>query len=243
MLASLGTLLSYGTYLAYILLDALLQARLAPAPNIVASESTTSWGQGKSFGQRFDLWAWAFTEDIRVGCVGLLAAFTAPLAWGLLSYHVYLIWAGMTTSESFKWDEWKEDVADGYVVKTSLPRVISHDDAQGNSGTTTPASTEASAATHTTPKFGQDHNTARAMQEAKDKDKDDIEPYVSWPGFCRERYASMANRLSRENEPSARLDDGNNHSNQWRRVRGLSEVTNIYDLGFWDNLVDAIRLS
>ena len=67
------------------------------------------------------MWAWAFSEDLYVGCVGMLALFTAPLAWGLFGYHVYLVWAGMTTNESFKWDEWKEDVVDGFVYKQIQP--------------------------------------------------------------------------------------------------------------------------
>ncbi|MCJ1282435.1 palmitoyltransferase swf1 [Xylographa opegraphella] len=75
------------------------------------------WTVGRTHKQRFDLWTWAFTGDVRIGSVGLLAVFTAPLAWGLFLYHVYLIWAGTTTNESLKWEEWKEDVADGFVYK------------------------------------------------------------------------------------------------------------------------------
>ena len=232
MLASLGTLLSYGSYLAYLLLDALLQSKLVSTSSPSSANGggvTASWTEGKSLSQRFDLWAWAFTEDIRIGCVGLLAAFTAPLAWGLLLYHVYLVWAGMTTSESFKWDEWKEDVADGYVVKTSLPR--GSDAREGVSATTT---------------AGPDTGAARKNPNGRDgyvgnrvEVDDEVEPFVPWPGSCRERYASMANRLSRENEPGARTQ-GNA---DWRPVWDLRELTNIYDLGFWDNLVDVFRLS
>ena len=47
------------------------------------------------------------------GGIGLLALFTALLPAGLLGYHVYLVWAGMTTSESSKWGDWREEVADG----------------------------------------------------------------------------------------------------------------------------------
>ncbi|KKK12721.1 essential cytoplasmic protein [Aspergillus ochraceoroseus] len=42
---------------------------------------------------------------------------TAPLAFAFLLYHTYLIWAGMTTNESAKWSDWKEDVADGMAFK------------------------------------------------------------------------------------------------------------------------------
>jgi palmitoyltransferase len=43
----------------------------------------------------------------------LLALFTAPLPAALLAYHVYLVWAGMTTSECGKWSDWREEVTDG----------------------------------------------------------------------------------------------------------------------------------
>ena len=47
----------------------------------------------------------------------MLAFMTAPLAWGLFLYHVYLIWAGMTTNESHKWADWRDDIGDGIVFK------------------------------------------------------------------------------------------------------------------------------
>lgn len=45
--------------------------------------------------------------------VGLLALITAPLPAGLLAYHAYLVWAGMTTNESVKWNNWRAELADG----------------------------------------------------------------------------------------------------------------------------------
>lgn len=54
---------------------------------------------------------------ISIAGVGLLAATTTILPLGLLAYHLYLIWAGMTTNESSKWTDWREDIYDGYVFK------------------------------------------------------------------------------------------------------------------------------
>jgi palmitoyltransferase len=48
---------------------------------------------------------------------------TAPLAMAFLLYHAYLIWAGMTTNESAKWSDWKEDVADGLVFKSTRSKI------------------------------------------------------------------------------------------------------------------------
>ena len=115
MILSLAILLSYGAYLCYMLLDDTLQDVLIRRS--AGMETRSHWTVGRTYMQRFDLWTWAFTGDVRIGAVGLLALFTAPLAWGLFLYHVYLIWAGTTTNESFKWEEWKEDVADGFVYK------------------------------------------------------------------------------------------------------------------------------
>ncbi|KAI2478336.1 Palmitoyltransferase [Pyrenophora tritici-repentis] len=37
----------------------------------------------------------------------------SPLA--LFGYHIYLIWAGMTTNESGKWSDWSDDMVEGVV--------------------------------------------------------------------------------------------------------------------------------
>ncbi|MCJ1479642.1 palmitoyltransferase swf1 [Lambiella insularis] len=121
MLLSLAALLVYGASLCYVLLDATLQETLVRRAKGPAARS--HWSVGRSYRQRLDMWAWAFSNDVRIGAVGLLAGMTAPLAGGLFLYHVYLIWAGMTTNESFKWEEWKEDVADGFVYRDTPTEV------------------------------------------------------------------------------------------------------------------------
>ena len=119
MLMSLALLLTYGAYLAFLLLEGLLQDRLIRRSQ--GSAARSHWSVGRTYMNRLDMWSWALVEDVRIGSVGLLALFTAPLAWGLFLYHVYLIWTGMTTNESFKWDDWKEDVAGGLVYKNTTP--------------------------------------------------------------------------------------------------------------------------
>ncbi|KAL6714466.1 palmitoyltransferase swf1 [Lecanora helva] len=88
-------------------------------------ENRDIWGKDKTWSQFFSIWGWTFSEDVRIGAVGMLALLTAPLAWGLLAYHIYLIWAGMTTNESSKWADWRDDIADGLVSKTVLTPEIS----------------------------------------------------------------------------------------------------------------------
>ena len=115
LLLSLSLLLSYGAWLSYVLLDTLLQQTLLRRAD--GTQRRSHWSVGRTWSQCFEKWTFAVIEDFPIGGVGLLAFLTAPLAGGLLIYHIYLIWAGMTTNESFKWAEWKDDVADGYVYK------------------------------------------------------------------------------------------------------------------------------
>ena len=116
LLASLGVMLSYGTYLAYILMSETLQADMLR--EIPEADPNVRWSAGKTWSQIIQFWGWALAHDVWVGSTGMLAAMTAPLAWGLFLYHVYLVWAGMTTNESSKWADWRDDIADGLVFRT-----------------------------------------------------------------------------------------------------------------------------
>lgn len=113
LLGSLGVLLSYGTYTAYTILMDLIQADTTQN-----NQGTPSSRAGNNWSEQFQSWAWAFAQDFRVGGVGLLAAMTAPLAWGLFWYHIYLIWAGMTTNETSKWSDLRDDITDGMIFQT-----------------------------------------------------------------------------------------------------------------------------
>ena len=129
LLMSLSVLLSYGAYLSYTLLIASLLDTVHQS--LDGSQGDVHWSTEKSWSAHFDRWTLAIAKDFPVGGVGMLALLTAPLAWGLLSYHIYLIWAGMTTNESFKWAEWKDDINDGLVFKDSTSlrkRDITNDD-------------------------------------------------------------------------------------------------------------------
>ncbi len=116
LLASLGVMLSYGTYLAYILMTETLQADMLH--EIHGADPNVRWSAGKTWSAIFQSWGWAFAHDVCIGSTGMLAAMTAPLASGLFLYHVYLVWAGMTTNESSKWADWRDEIADGLVFRT-----------------------------------------------------------------------------------------------------------------------------
>ena len=98
LLLSVSVLLLYGICLGHSLLS-----------------QTLRLGGDRSWTEFFAVWSIAITGDIRIGGVFLLTLMTTPLSLGLFFYHVYLVWAGMTTNESSKWSDWKEDISDGLV--------------------------------------------------------------------------------------------------------------------------------
>ncbi|KAL9025138.1 MAG: hypothetical protein Q9196_005994 [Gyalolechia fulgens] len=115
MLLSLSVVLSYGAYLAYVLLSQELQKSATSRFN--EPGRSQHWSTGLTWSQYASFWSWALALDVHVGGVGLLALLTAPLAWTMFSYHIYLVWAGTTTNESSKWSEWRESIDRGLVYK------------------------------------------------------------------------------------------------------------------------------
>ncbi|KAI9702851.1 MAG: palmitoyltransferase swf1 [Candelina mexicana] len=213
MLFFTGVLLSYGAYLAYIILSSLLQR------TIPSTAPGQHWSIGKSWNAYFQFWAWAIVYYVRIGFVGLLALMCSPLAWGLLGYHLYLIWAGMTTNESVKWSDLREDIDDGLVL---IRRKM------GNSSAV-PAD-HIITSTTTRPEY--------YPREWEDEDEEqdclpdeDIEPKVAWPVSTSQVVVRTYNGGSPP--PLSRLQ----REQGWRRVNGLQEIENIYDLGFWDNFL------
>ena len=202
LMASLGILLSYGTYLAYVLLTEALQTDMVNKTNEINPE--VHWSAGKTWAEFSHSWGWAFANDVRIGAVGMLAGMTAPLAWGLFLYHVYLVWAGMTTNESSKWADWRDDAADGLVFRAERKLDSSSRNAE-------------------------------------------MEPFVDWPISSTQQLASTpdgelpATQRSDTNTRATSFSaDGAAKLPQWRRVKSLDEVDNLYDLGFWDNFLDTL---
>lgn len=112
LMLSLGIVLSYGAWLA--------RGQMAP---LVPTDHL--WQGRHGLKGRIERWSSAIAKDVHIGAVGLLALLTAPLAWGLLAYHAYLIWAGMTTNETSKWSALREQMADGLFWKAKRSEVFS----------------------------------------------------------------------------------------------------------------------
>jgi len=185
-------LLLYGTFLAYILLS---PQRLLP---VAARRSTERWWV-LVLGY-FDAWGMAIAGDKRVGSVGLLAGLTAPLAAGLLAYHVYLVWAGMTTNETGKWRDLQEDMVEGLVFVRELE--------------------------------WRDHHSEGVGEAIR----------ARWPVESRQVVVR-----TEDGEPPRFRQSGEMYADcgpaVWRRCWRLAELENIYDLGFWDNLMDVLFVS
>ena len=220
MLLSLATMLAYGAFLGWRILDNTIQDMTD------ASRSTTNelerglrWSKGIPWGFWFDKWTWAFAAHIRVGASSLLAGMTAPLAAGLLGYHLYLIWAGMTTNESFKWEEWSEDVQDGYVYSCTDP---DHPRPDRTSNGTDAANAEDG-----------------VMKVTVSFEKEGEELKTTWPISPKQRLVSRANKVSLDTEliPGTVLG-----AEPWVKVESMEEIINIYDLGFWRNMKDALNV-
>ena len=206
LLASLAFLVTYGTYLAYVLLTNSLQANSSGQSH--ETMPRVHWSKGLNWPQYFQSWGWVIAEDHWVGVVGLLALFTSPLAWGFFIYHAYLIWAGMTTNESSKWSDMKEDIADGFFFKAE-------------------------------------------PSQARERDFE-IEPMVSWPVtsdqcLLRSEQGLSSAALAADDQgglgnSDGSLEESDKPGTTWRRVHGIHEIDNIYDLGFWDNLQETMSI-
>ena len=147
--------------------------------------------------------------------VGLLALLTWPLPLGLLLYHIYLIWAGMTTNESSKWADWRDDMADGVVfLGQRREETMQECYSARSSSTTSPNST------------------------LPGRPSEEEEPPTTWPLESRHILIRTQTGQPPKSLPSRIQSVAKEDS--FERVWNLAAVENVYDLGFWDNLVEVL---
>jgi len=121
LLLSLFVLESYGAFLSF----SLLSPYLLTSGSEIAGQSLFSTAYWSNVGDKV---ARAVNEGgLSTAGVGMLSASTAPLPLGLLAYHIYLVWAGMTTNETQKWADWREDMADGVVFRAKYSEVLARE--------------------------------------------------------------------------------------------------------------------
>ena len=252
LLVSLTLLLSYGAYLAYAVLAPqvpghpvartnphLLPLRHSALPKHLryAPSSGSFFGALKRWSAR-ELAFVAMAADIggiSVAGVGLLAFFTAPLPFGMLVYHVYLIWSGMTTNESGKWADLRDDMRDGVVFmgrlvgRPSTGSVVPPGGGGENGYGTTAQESRYSFE-------GPTRNSKIGVGARAHVQEDEAEPATDWPVESRQILFRLEDGQSAERLPPDldRLVE----KGSWRQCWKLAEVENIYDLGFWENLVE-----
>jgi len=218
LLLSLGLMEIYGAYLSYWILRPFL---------------TINPGNGY-FGQ-------AYWDDVlrvtviainagglSIAGVGMLMVATFTLPLGLLAYHCYLIWAGMTTNESSKWADLREDMADGVVFKCSREALRTHnrlrkygDRNAGYGNGSNPGFANGAS--------GSGYANGGSNPALHDWDVAD-ELYVAWP-------------ISSD-QIVVRTMDGRAPTGQealWTQVWSLADVVNLYDLGGWDNFMQIMK--
>ncbi|KAI9864190.1 MAG: palmitoyltransferase swf1 [Vezdaea acicularis] len=191
MILSTAILVTYGTWLGYSIMSRFLQNE--------HQALNQHWSIGLTWPAYLQDWAWAISKELGIGAIGLLCFLCAPMLWILFGYHIYLLWAGMTTNESSKWEDWKEDMQDGLVFKARW--------------------TDVKAVA-----------TSTLGHEAEDPELD-----VPWPVSSDQFLV-----LTKDGQPPVMMSTSENAPNrpQWEKIRDLGEVNNIYDLGFWDNIMD-----
>ncbi|KAK5124878.1 hypothetical protein LTR85_001068 [Meristemomyces frigidus] len=203
LLLTLGILQIYGAYLSYWILRPYLD--VSNAGSLMSSEYWTELGD-------------AIVDAVNMGGlsiagVGLLAATTAALPLGLLAYHCYLIWAGMTTNETQKWADWRDDMSDAIVFRTTRDELLSH------------ASTRSDGDQEVN---GADGAAQKGL--ADDLGVTEEEPRVSWPI----RSSQVIVRTNDGRPPRGQ-------ESLWTRIWCLGDVDNLYDLGGWDNLMEVMK--
>lgn len=198
LLLSIGIVELYGAYLSWAILS----------PHLHLGHSNFGWFEKQYWAELGNAFVFAMSiGGISVAGVGLLAITTSPLPFALLAYHVYLIWAGMTTNESAKWADWRDDMTDGvaWIGKRSV--VEAHNKERKA-------------------RHSRNRNRLSGMAGPISDSEQDAEEHVPWPKHSDQIIVSTT--------------DGKAPTGQeqlWERCTSLDMVDNIYDLGFWQNLV------
>ena len=239
LLLSTGVLIAYGAYLAWYALSPRISTQYTRYEDWYTYKpstgsdpwSWTNWGQGKAHYFAIYLSLYLDIGGLSTAGVGLLALLTWPLPLGLLAYHVYLIWAGMTTNESSKWADWRDDMADGVVFlgRRREDSMAEHTHTGHSRPTAAPLSR------------GDSDSSLDGGILTPDEDEDIVgmeEPPTTWPLesrhiLVRTRDGQAPKSLPPRVQRVAELDS-------FERVWSLAAVENVYDLGFWDNLVEVL---
>jgi hypothetical protein len=231
LLLSSTILIAYGAYLAYITLTPMAVAyhqkyerwfAYKPSPTSdLFSWTTRAQVKGHNFLNYVSIYL--DVGGFRASGVGLLALLTWPLPLGLLAYHIYLIWAGMTTNESAKWADWRDDMADGVVFMGHRREDTMREHSS--------ASAEPVYSTYSS-------SSTSPFPTPPETPPEDEEPPTTWPLESRHILIRTRDGQPPRSLPS-RIQAVANEDG-FERVWNLAAVENGYDLGFLDNLREVL---
>jgi palmitoyltransferase len=123
-----------------------------------------------------------------MGAVTLLTFLVSPMVWAFFLYTIWMLYRGMTTNESLKWAEWRDEIGYGTAWRRALPE-------------------------------------PRAKNPR-------LEGTVSrWPADARHILITTETGQPPQNPNLPGVGP-------WERVTSAGSLHNIYDVGFWNNLVD-----
>lgn len=106
-LMATNVFLGWGTWLSRALIHAAMERMLPRGRGLTLADMTWS-AYAQAAGQ-------VFIAETYLSAVFLLSFLCGILSWAFTAYHCYLLWAGTTTNETFKWSDLREDVKDGYI--------------------------------------------------------------------------------------------------------------------------------
>jgi palmitoyltransferase len=77
-------------------------------------------GAGMPMRQYLVAWSYGLQNNVGLGAVTMLSLLTSPLVWGMLIYHIWLVYCGTTTNETMKWSDWQAEMDDGFAFKRKM---------------------------------------------------------------------------------------------------------------------------
>lgn len=180
----------------------------------------------------------ALAGDSRLWPAMLLMGLVLPLPTALFVYHLYLIYAGTTTNETAKWSDWALDVRDGiaFIARASDVYHLRVDGDGDGSDSSHGGHDYSAAAVHINDPIVPDWPTPADQTLAFIRDgsppRQGSRAHLGPAGFELVQPPEAAD--PEKEEYGLRLD------HRWRRLESMQDIVNVYDLGFWRNLGEAL---
>ncbi|KAI8587251.1 DHHC palmitoyltransferase-domain-containing protein [Geranomyces variabilis] len=213
-LATTVTMCFYGAYLAYHVF--VLEMRVQQVDMLVVYDHVAGTRVPLTREQK---WMYMIHRELLLTALGMFCICAGVVVVAFMLYQLSLIAArGITTNESFKWDDVAYDVKEGVV---HLPRRVLECNRRGLSPTTrkAPSPPPASAAGGGGGKAGGGGGVARKRKQQQQR---------------------VVERKARDKQKQEEMEERNGDGDELVTIRSVTELRNIYHLGWWRNLLDVL---